>query len=183
MGLFNKKPKTEIQVDISKTACFTGHRPKSLPWGYDENQESCVSFKKDLYNIIKGAINYGLTHFISGLAEGVDMICAETVIELKKEFPNITLEGAIPCPNQDAKWSDISKKRYAKILKQCDKTTMVSDRYTASCMLDRNKYMVDNSCVVIAIWNGNNHSGTANTIRQAKEKGCKIRVINPDNYK
>ena len=34
-----------------KTACLTGHRPKSLPWGYDENKESCKAFKKDLSTI------------------------------------------------------------------------------------------------------------------------------------
>ena len=49
-------------------------------------------------------------------------------------------------------------------------------------MNDRNKYMVDHSSVVIACHNGQ-PSGTGNTIRFAKENGCKIRLINPNDYK
>ena len=30
-----------------ETGCLTGHRPKGLPWGYDETKKSCQSFKKD----------------------------------------------------------------------------------------------------------------------------------------
>lgn len=48
-------------------------------------------------------------------------------------------------------------------------------------MNDRNKYMVSNSSVVIACFNGR-PSGTENTVRFAKENNCKINVINPDNY-
>jgi len=49
-------------------------------------------------------------------------------------------------------------------------------------MNDRNKYMVEHYSVVIACFNGI-PSGTGNTIRFAKEKGCKVRIINPDEYK
>ena len=49
-------------------------------------------------------------------------------------------------------------------------------------MNDRNKYMVDHSAVVIAVWNGK-PSGTGNTIRFAKERGCKIKIINPEDYR
>ena len=30
-----------------ETANLTGHRPKSLPWGYDESKENCLKFKED----------------------------------------------------------------------------------------------------------------------------------------
>jgi uncharacterized phage-like protein YoqJ len=181
MGLFKKN---NNQLDYSKesTACFTGHRPKSLPWGYDETKESCIKFKAELKKVLTGAIEYGITHFISGLALGIDMICAETIIELKHQFKNITLEGAIPCPNQDERWNAESKKRYAKLKKECDSIHIVCPEYSDDCMNIRNKYMVDKSSVVIAIWNGK-PSGTGNTVRFAKENGCKIRIINPNDFK
>lgn len=161
--------------------CFTGHRPMGLPWGYNENSSSCLAFKKDLYEILERAILNDYCYFISGLALGIDMICAEIVLELKKKYPYVILEGAIPCLNQDAKWNSQSKERYRKILEQCDVKTVLSEVYTPTCMNDRNKYLVDQSDVVIAIWNGK-PSGTRNTVQFAKEKGCKIKIINPERY-
>jgi len=181
MNLFKKKENTPPN-DREHTLCNTGHRPKSLPWGYNEDHPACIDFKTDLKEILENSIKYGFKHFISGLAIGVDMIFAETVIELKKKYKDITLEGAIPCPNQDEKWNDESKRRYARIKKNCDYTTYISDKYTSTCMNDRNKYMVEHSSVVIAVWNGK-PSGTGNTVKFAKECGCKIRRINPEDYR
>lgn len=42
--------------------------------------------------------------------------------------------------------------------------------------------MVEQSDVVIAVWNGK-PSGTGNTIRFAKENDCKVRIINPEDYR
>ena len=41
--------------------------------------------------------NEGVTHFITGMALGVDMYAAEIVLDLKSKYPHITLESAIPC--------------------------------------------------------------------------------------
>ena len=60
-----------------QTICLTGHRPKSLPWGYDETKESCIKFKKDLETIFENAIKCGYKTFLSGMAEGFDMIGTE----------------------------------------------------------------------------------------------------------
>lgn len=49
-------------------------------------------------------------------------------------------------------------------------------------MNKRNKYMVENSSVIIACYNGK-PSSTGNTIRFAKEKGCKVRIISPEEYR
>ncbi len=48
-------------------------------------------------------------------------------------------------------------------------------------MNDRNKYMVNNSSICIACWNGK-PSGTGNTVRFAKHNGNRIRIINPENF-
>lgn len=54
------------------------------------------------------------------------------------------------------------------------------EEYSNSCMNDRNKYMVEQSDVVIAVWNGK-PSGTGNTVKMTKLSGKKIRVVNPYN--
>ena len=165
-----------------KTACLTGHRPKSLPWGYDENKESCKAFKKDLLTIFIGAIEYGLKCFLVGMAEGFDMIGCETLLELRKKHKDIQVIAIVPCKCQELKWKLEQQKRYSNLLKKCDEVIVLQEYYTADCMNKRNKYMVENSSVVIACYNGK-PSGTGNTIRFAKENGCKVRIINPEDYR
>ncbi len=163
---------------MQKTCCFTGHRPKSLPWGYNETGLKCLAFKIKLKHIIEKQLDKGVTNFICGMAMGVDLIAAEMIIKLKKRYENISLEAAIPCKNQTNKWSFDYVERYKNILEYCDKVTYISESYTYDCMLKRNKYMVDNSDVVIAVWNGSSRSGTGATIRYANAKNKEVIIIN-----
>ena len=56
-----------------KTCAFTGHRPQNLPFGFNEEDERCIDLKKTLREQIINLIeNKGVTHFISGMAIGVD---------------------------------------------------------------------------------------------------------------
>lgn len=151
------------------TACFTGHRPQSLICGFDETHPACLKIKHKLKRLIQGLIDKkSVTHFISGGALGVDMWAMEIVLELKKEYPNITLEAAIPCRSQADRWNSKSQERYNRLLSLCDKKTLVQEKYTVGCMMKRNKYMVDNSNYVIAVWNGK-PSGTGKTVSYARE--------------
>ena len=132
-----------------------------------------------MFSIIEKAVINGYTYFISGMALGIDMICAEIVLELKKKYKNVMLECAIPCLNQEKKWSLTQQERYRKILHKADVVHYVSEtEYTDTCMNDRNNYMVEQSDVVIAVWNGK-PSGTGNTVIMAKNAGKKIRIVNP----
>ena len=45
-------------------------------------------------------------------------------------------------------------------------------------MIKRNNYMIDNSSLLIAIYNGS-QGGTKQTIEKAKEKGLDIKIIEP----
>ena len=176
LGFLTKK---KVKGSNFLKICFTGHRPKSLPWGYDETKESCILFKNVMFSIIEKAILNGYTYFISGMALGIDMICAEIVLNLKKKYKNIILECAIPCLNQEKQWPLSEQERYRKILHKADIVHYVSkEEYSNTCMNDRNNYMVEQSDVVIAVWNGK-PSGTGNTVKMARNAGKKIRIVNP----
>ena len=167
---------------MENTCAFTGHRPQSLLWKFNENDERCIKVKEKLEHLIRGLIEkYGVTHFISGMAQGIDLYAAEIVIKLKEEYP-VLLECAIPCDTQTNGWSLPEVSRYEKILSLADKVTYVSHQYTKECMMKRNKYMVDNALYLIAVWNGQG-SGTGNTVRYAKGKDRKIIIIDPNNMK
>ncbi len=55
----------------------------------------------------------------------------------------------------------------------------IYDEYIgAECMLERNRYMVNNSSLVIALFNGLS-GGTKSSIDYAKKQGVEIIIIKP----
>ena len=77
----------------TKKCAFTGHRPQSLPFGFNEADERCITLKQKLRDeIIRQIEENGVTHFITGMAIGVDMFAAEIVLGLKLAYNGITLE-------------------------------------------------------------------------------------------
>lgn len=171
--------KNENEVRL-KTCCFSGHRPQNMPWGYNETGLRFWIFKRKLKKAIEKNINDGYHNFICGMALGADMLFAETVISLKEKYPDISLECALPCINQPAKWSYDSNVRYYNIIKKADKVTYVSKReYHKGCMEKRNKYMVSNSNKLIAAYNGKEFGGTVQTLSYAMEENLTIEIIRP----
>ena len=161
------------------TICFTGHRPKGYSFGFDEQHIDCIRLKKYLSDEIRRKIADGADTFISGMALGADMWAAEAVLDLKKEFPHIKLIAAIPYPEQSKGWSEKYALRYNAILSKCDEKVIISPHYHSSCMHLRNRYMVDHSDVLIAIFDDSKKGGTASTLNYAKKKGMEITVLIP----
>lgn len=162
-----------------KVCCFTGHRPQKLSFGFNEEDGRCVQLKQAIMEQTEKLITQcGVTHFIVGMALGVDIYSAEIVLLLKEKYPQITLECAIPCETQCEKWSEPMRDRYFYIVMSCDEETMLQRHYTKDCMQKRNQYMVDKSDYVIAVWNGK-PSGTGNTVHYAESKGKTVIRIRP----
>jgi len=148
------------------TCCFTGHRPSKLPWGNNETDPRCLSLRQKLRAVIQSAYDEGFRHFICGMALGCDFYFAEEVLALKERCSDVTLEAAIPCPSQAEGWSATDKRRYYAILERCDYETMVQDHYSPGCMQRRNRYMVDHSALIIAVYDGQS-GGTRSTLEYA----------------
>lgn len=156
-----------------KICCVTGSRPQNFPWKYGEG-EQYERYLSDLLEKAEELIEDGVTYFISGGSIGVDMDFAEIILELKRKYPFIKLEIAVPCAKQSLKWQKADKERYNEILDKADVVTVLSQSYTAWCMQKRNEYMVDKSDVVLAVWNGKQKGGTYNTIRYSLRKNKEI---------
>lgn len=169
----------EIILNKQKTCCFTGHRPQKLPWGFNENHPKCLEMKQNLSTEIENAIKSGYEVFWCGMALGFDMICAETVLNLKKKHPHIKLFGAVPCKNQDAFWKKDQKLRYQNLLSQLDGVRCVYNEYKGvECMHERNHFMIDSSSLVIALFDGK-PGGTAQTVNYAKSQGKEVIELRP----
>ena len=156
------------------TCCFTGHRPQKLPWGFDESDARCTYLKKYMYAVLSRAIRAGYTHFISGMALGGDIYFAEAVLSLKEKYPHIQLECAIPYQKQPAAWGIQDRMRYRDILEQCDTRTLLAKAYFRGCLLARNRYMVDQSDLLLAAYMESSGGGTKSTVAYAEKKGLKI---------
>lgn len=161
---------------------FTGHRPKKFPWGYDESDARCIALKKALAGEIARLADAGYTDFFSGMAEGVDTWAAMEVLALKKERPALKLHCILPCPGQANQWTVSARKRYLSTLQIADSVVYVSDEYSESCMLERNRYLVDHAACLLAVYNGEQRGGTAMTVRYAERLRRKILVLNPDFF-
>lgn len=87
----------------------------------------------------------------------------------------VTLEAAIPFGRQADHWSAADQRRRMTLLDQCDLETVVQHTYTPGCMNRRNRYMVDRSSLLIAVYDGIPQGGTLNTLSYAMGKGVRHR--------
>lgn len=165
---------------MSEIACaFTGHRPKSFPWKNNEAAPGCVLLKEVLAEQIKLLADRGVTDWLSGMAQGMDLWTAEIVLDLKEKNPALRLHCILPCEGQEHKWPASERERYHSILRQADGVIYVNRKYHDDCMLERNRYLVDHSSVLLAVYNGTHRSGTGMTVRYAKRLGREVIVIDP----
>ena len=163
-------------AEKGKTCCFSGHRPAKLPWGANEDDPACRRLKEELRSRLDGIYEAGYRHFICGMAIGCDMYFAEAVLKLKENYPDITLEAAIPCGSQPEKWNSEQRKRYNRLIDACTYVTVLQINYTSDCMMKRNIYMVDHASLLLACFNGC-AGGTMNTILYARRNGVKDIII------
>lgn len=146
--------------------CFTGHRPEKL-----HIHESAVL--AGLEHEIRNAIDDGFVTFISGMARGVDIWAAEIVIRLRDTGAPIHLIAASPYSGFESSWSPEWQHRYRSVLRSADLVRFVSPAYDSGCFQRRNKWMVDHSSRVIAVFNGE-AGGTKNTIDYAASIGVPV---------
>lgn len=148
-----------------KTCCFTGHRSLS--------QKKIEKIVKRLNEEVDNLISQGVTDFISGGGMGFDHIAASLIITKKQQGADVRLIFALPCRNQDEKWTVRQKQLYHSLLGEADAVHYVSEEYTPDCMRERNYYMVDNSAYCICAFL-RDISGTGQTVRYAEKQGLQI---------
>lgn len=164
-------------MEQSTTCCFTGHRPDKLPWGVNEGDPRCIQLKYAMADAVRQAYDDGYRHFISGMARGCDLYFAQEVLELRSQFPDVTIEAARPYEKQCSGWPEEEQERYYAILEQCDYESLVQQHYDKGCLLRRNRFMVDKSSLLIAAYDGEPKGGTASTVLYALRKKLRIEIL------
>ncbi len=152
-----------------RTCCFTGHRPQKL-------HQSEEDIRQGLEKAVVAAYADGYRVFITGMAMGVDIWAGEAVIRLKESAPDVSLIAAVPYPGQERNFPAEWKIRYAEVLSRCDQVEILSESYRKGDYHARDRWMVDHSSRLIAVYNGE-PGGTAFTIAYAKKEGLELRGI------
>lgn len=160
------------EIFAMPACCFTGHRPKSFPWKKDSADPRHAELLARIDNVVDDALDLGIKRFITGNALGVDTWGAEAVLKKKEQDPSIILEIAVPFAGHNA---DIAKIR--EIQEKADLVHVVSSkRSVGAAYYDRNRYMVDSSEAIIAVYDSavSPGGGTANTLAYAKKRKLQV---------
>lgn len=162
--------------------CFGGPRPQSLPFRFNEEDTDCLRLKQVLKDqtayLIEGL---GVTHFISGIDLGIGQYAAEIVLDLKKDYPEITLECAISCESQAENWTVSQRERYFSIVECCDKETLLQRHKTRDCIRKGKEYMVNQSNYVLTVWN-RKVRGASDILFIARQMEKTVIVIDPNTF-
>jgi len=93
---------------------------------------------------------------------------------MKVIYPYLRLIAVLPCEAQADNWSFEQQQRYFNILANCDEVIALNSQYTKSCMFERNRYLVNYTEYLLAVYDGSSRGGTAYTVRYAKKIREKI---------
>lgn len=152
----------------------TGHRPDKIG-GYDYYAPQRVWIREQLRTAL---VDLHADKTISGMALGVDQDFAQVSIELAIPFV-----AAMPFIGQEDRWPESSRKYFDWLLERADEVVIVSPGgYGAFKMQIRNKWLVDNSDALVAVWDGSS-GGTGNCMTYAKDVNAFVHLIDPKNFR
>lgn len=153
-------------MEFNNLVCgVTAHR--DIP---DDNIEY---IKNELRKVIQKTLDKNYRHYISGFANGGDLIFIETVLEFKERYPGIRIEAAIPYRER----LKSKNKQFQNLIMKCDYIEICSEEYSKQCYSRRNDYILERSDLVIAIYDGRPKGGTYNTIQKAIKLNKNLSVI------
>lgn len=136
--------------------CATGHRPHRLG-GYNLLTEQLLeSFALTVLNEIKP------TKMIVGMALGWD-----TAVAAASRSLSIPYIAAVPYKGQGTSWDYRARTIYESLLSDAEEVVYVSELYKRDVFEKRDKWMVDNSESVIALFDGELKGGTWMTVNYA----------------
>ena len=113
---------------------------------------------------------------ISGMALGVDTWFAQ---EVKRQ--GLNLHCYLPCKGQQRRWSETDQEVFKGLVRTSKFQLITKDLYKDGCMKKRNQAMVRDCDWAIVVFEGNETSGTAQTLRMLKKANKPHIIVNSGN--
>jgi uncharacterized phage-like protein YoqJ len=169
---------------MDKTSCaFTGHHPMRFDFGFDEEDQLCVTIKKVILSKMMALYKNGVITFYSDCEVGVDLWAAELALGMMKKYPDVQLVCVIPYEEQAKKWTSELRNRYYTVLEKSSYNQLISAPRTDNCYQLCAKYLVNHAGYLIAVYDNSNVTrldNAAYAVAYAKRKGRIIIYIDPD---
>lgn len=131
-----------MQENRPLVVCLTGHR--RIP------TEHAILLPALLEKEMRALIERGAVEFRAGGAVGYDMVATLKILELKERMPHIKLRLCLPCRDQAKGWDAVGRRAYDYILARADEISYAAEWYTPTCMLDRDRQLVEGSDICLA---------------------------------
>jgi uncharacterized phage-like protein YoqJ len=111
---------------------------------------------------------------------GVNQWAASIVLEMRDVYQGVKLIAVIPFETQAVKWSVEQRDRYFSIVENCDEEILLYNKFTHSCMYERDRFLVNRAKHLLAVYDGNGKGSSARAIEYARKLGRSIVTIHPD---
>ena len=162
----------EYLPPAEKVCCFTGHRDFPI----DQMEGVLLRLTEAVDRLYK----QGIHTFLVGGARGFDTLVAIQLINLRRHlYPELQLVLVRPCPGQSDRWSPREKILYETVRREANLDILLSDHYFNGCMQNRNAFMVNHSCYLLA-YVTKNTGGSYQTMNLARKRGIFIENLAPN---
>ncbi len=151
----------------NRSVAFSGHR--TYRGEADE----------ELRGVVARLYDEGYRRFLCGMAWGFDLAAGEAVAELKRTHSDVELIAALPYRNFSKLFHADDAEQYKRVADAADAVVAVSEDESRAAYRMRNDYLVDNSSVLVAWFDGQPRGGTAYTARRARRKGVRVENMYP----
>lgn len=151
----------------NRSVAFSGHR--TYRGEADE----------ELRGVVARLYDEGYRRFLCGMAWGFDLAAGEAVAELKRAHSDVELMAALPYRNFSKLFQADDAEQYRRVADAADEVVAVSEDESRAAYRMRNDYLVDNSSVLVAWFDGQPRGGTAYTVRRARRKGVRVENLYP----
>lgn len=178
---------SRMKISKDRSVCFSGHRDMAPRAQGDlfgcpaDGWAGCAGdpamLRDAIGRVLREAVarqrSAGRDTFLCGMAEGFDMLAAETVIAMQRDDPGIKLVAVVPFEGQERFFAPDDRARYAAILACAAATVLLSPNYRRDCFHRRNDYLVENSSALVC-WFDGRPGGTAYTVKAAVRAGLEV---------
>jgi len=152
------------EIEKKRCVAFTGHR------SYDGSADT------ELRCAVERLYDEGYRCFITGMSWGFDLAAGLAVAESKRLHDGIRLVAAEPFAGFRNLFDGGSAEDYDAVLAAADERVCVCEARSALSYMRRNDFLVDNSALLVAWYDGSPRGGTAYTVKRARR--MRLPVIN-----
>jgi uncharacterized phage-like protein YoqJ len=150
-----------------KTACFSGYRPEKMPL-FNPDHKDYGRVLDGIKAAVRESYRFGCRTFLTGMAEGFDLMAGQCVIDLRTELTGIHLDAVIPFANHGSNFKPYWQNLYKLILSESANINTLENKYSKGVFLRRNDWMVDHSSLLICFYTGLS-GGTRYTVNRASK--------------